>query len=309
MAAPGKKQRQASRQAFLALYTSSLAVLLALAVSLLFLRPPVAPLAVVPVEPAASGEVPATSAIQPEAVPATTTQESQPSSTRGRLILVLDDAGYNLWQLEPFLELPFPLTIAVLPGLPYTAQVAALALAAGKEVILHQPMEALDGEDSGPGSLMLAMGDEAIRRILRVNMAQLPGAVGMNNHMGSMVTRNERVISLVLGETARRGWYYLDSVTISGTVTGLVAERQNLSIWERSLFLDNSPEKDYILSRVQEGTRLAEKHGYAIMIGHVWSAELAQTLSELYPHLLEQGYSLSTIAAMLLDKDNADTGH
>ena len=48
----------------------------------------------------------------------------------------------------------------------------------------------------------------------------------------------------------------------------------------------------------------SEKRGYAIMIGHVWSAELAQTLSDLYPQLVDQGFSLSTISRIMMDGDD-----
>ena len=60
----------------------------------------------------------------------------------GTLIFVFDDAGHNMTQLQPFLELPFPITVAVLPGLDYSAQAAQKARTSGKEVILHQPMQA-----------------------------------------------------------------------------------------------------------------------------------------------------------------------
>ncbi len=36
------------------------------------------------------------------------------------------------------------------------------------------------------------------------------------------------------------------------------------------------------------------------MIGHVWSAELAQTLMDIYPQLIEEGYSLSTISHYMI---------
>jgi hypothetical protein len=36
------------------------------------------------------------------------------------------------------------------------------------------------------------------------------------------------------------------------------------------------------------------------MIGHTWSSELAETLEELYPDLVEEGYSLSTISRFMM---------
>ncbi|MBU0935502.1 MAG: divergent polysaccharide deacetylase family protein [Spirochaetes bacterium] len=299
-----RKKKGRFGRAWLALYSSVLLVGLALVLALLFTRnslvPPVnhlPPLDFAPVE-----------SQKPEVRPHFT-EDKAPADTAPRLIIVLDDAGHNLWQLEPFLALPFPLTIAVLPGLPYTAKAAELIKAAGKEVLLHQPMEALNGLDPGPGSISSSMDEQQIRQILRANMAQVPSAVGMNNHMGSLATSDPFVMNIVLDEAKRAGWYFLDSLTIGTSVAAELAAAKKTDIWERTVFLDNSPDRDYIVNKMNEGSRVAEKHGYAIMIGHVWTAELAQTLSELYPQLIEQGFSLSTIARMLMEKDDADSGN
>lgn len=247
---------------------------------------------------------------EPELVVGPEAGKAPPASLKAPyLIFVIDDAGHNLWQLEPFLELPFPLTIAVLPGLAYTEAAAARIVGAGKELIVHQPMEAVNGFDSGPGSISQSLPEESIRQILRKNMSQLPQAVGMNNHMGSKATAHAGLMSIVLDEVHQRGWFFLDSGTTADSVVAAVAAKKDIKIWERTVFLDNSPERDYIVNKINEGSRLASKHGYAIMIGHVWSAELAQTLSELYPALIDQGFSLSTIAQMIMEKEDAGSRH
>jgi len=243
--------------------------------------------------------------------PAATTARPVPDArrikkTRGILVFVIDDAGHNEWQLKPFLELPGPVTIAVLPGLPFTTSSAESVRNAGKELLLHQPMEALAGLDPGPGAIRADMDDATIRRVLRNNLAQVPGAAGVNNHMGSRATSDIRVMSTVLDELSTAGVYFLDSLTISDSVVHSVASLMRQSIWERSVFLDNTPDRASMLHYIAEGTKIAEKRGYAIMIGHVWSAELAQTLADLYPQLMEQGFSLSTISRIMMDSDDDD---
>lgn len=229
---------------------------------------------------------------------------------RGTLVVVLDDAGHNTWQLQPFLELDMPLTVAVLPGLPYTRQAVDMIREAGKELILHQPMEAIDGLDPGPGAIRTDMDDGTIRSILKQNLAQVPGAVGMNNHMGSKATADVRVVSTWLDEAERAGLYVLDSLTVGDSVVHSTASLMRQSAWERTVFLDNTPDRASMLKYIAEGARAAEKRGYAIMIGHVWSAELAQTLADLYPQLVEQGFSFSTISRIMMDKEiDDDSGY
>jgi len=275
-------------------------------------NPPVPVAIPVPAMPVpASPEAPAPRKPAP-APPASTVpvRPAPPAATgsRGTLVFVIDDAGHNTWQLEPFLAIPGPLTIAVLPGLPHTRAAAAMAAEAGVEVLLHQPMEALNDLDPGPGAIMTGMSDAEIRMLLRGNLEQVPGAVGVNNHMGSKATEDARIMSVVLEETNRAGLYYLDSLTVGDSVIHSVASLMGIRTWERTVFLDNSPDKATIIKFVTEGTRIAEKRGYAIMIGHVWSADLAQTLTELYPQLVEQGFSLSTISRLMADSGDEDSG-
>lgn len=223
-----------------------------------------------------------------------------PKTADKQIIIVIDDAGYNLSQLKPFLDLPFPLTIAVLPQLEYSRKAAEAAHSAGKEVILHQPMEALGGNNPGPGAVMLAMSDDEIRAIITKNLDSLPEAAGMNNHMGSAVTRDERIMRIVLGLAKKRGIYYLDSLTAPGTAAAAISRELSLHSWERDVFLDNTGDRLSILRALDDGKKTAATKGVSILIGHVWSAELAQTLMDIYPQLVEQGYSLTTISKYMM---------
>ena len=225
---------------------------------------------------------------------------------RGTLIFVIDDAGYNMKELEAFLRLPFPLTVAVLPGLPYSERAARAVRAAGKELILHQPMEALGGQDPGPGTIRAGMNPAEARRIVESNLASLPGAVGMNNHMGSAVTTEPAIMEAVAAIAKKRRIYYLDSLTIPGTASQEAALREGIRYWERDVFLDNAPDRASLIRAVEDGKKHAEAGRPAVMIGHVWSAQLAQTIMDLYPQLVEEGYSLSTIARYMLSEASSD---
>jgi uncharacterized protein len=225
---------------------------------------------------------------------------------------VIDDAGYSLKQLEAFLRLPFPLTVAVLPGLPNSAAAAKAVLAAGKELILHQPMQALGGQNPGPGAILLGMSPQEIDRVIEANLRTVPGAVGMNNHMGSAATEDLGIMEEVANVAKSRGIYYLDSLTTSGTTAGEAARLEGIHYWERDVFLDNAPDRASMIKAVEDGKKRAAKDRPAVMIGHVWSAELAQTLTDLYPQLVAEGFSLSTISRFMVQdaaEDDASPGN
>ena len=71
------------------------------------------------------------------------------------LAIIIDDWGHHSPAAMPLLAYPLPLTAAILPRLDLTGELAQRAHAAGHEVILHQPLEALDTSlPLGPGGSM-----------------------------------------------------------------------------------------------------------------------------------------------------------
>jgi polysaccharide deacetylase 2 family uncharacterized protein YibQ len=231
--------------------------------------------------------------------PAGRPERPRPPERRGTVALVIDDAGNNLRELEPFLAFPGPLTIAVLPGLPHSAEAARRIRAAGKEVFLHQPMEALGGQNPGPGAVYSGMDGAEIRRIISGNIDEIGPIAGLNNHQGSKITMDERTMETVLALCRERGIYFLDSRTTADTAAPEAARRLGIKIGERDVFLDNVQDKAAMVNSLEAGLARAESRGAAVMIGHTWSPELAPVLTDLYPKLIEQGYVFSTASGLI----------
>ncbi|MHC6201609.1 divergent polysaccharide deacetylase family protein [Breznakiellaceae bacterium SP9] len=220
------------------------------------------------------------------------------------VVFLIDDAGNNLSELEPFLRFPGSLTIAVLPGLPHSAEAARRIRAAGKEVFLHQPMEAVGGQNPGPGAVYVAMDASEIKRIVAKNLDEIGPVKGLNNHQGSRVSRDAGCMKAVIELCKERGIYFVDSKTIGDSAAGSVAKELNTQIGERDIFIDNERDTASMRRSINEGLSVANKKGYSIMIGHAWSAELPALLAALYPVLLEQGYELKTISEFLSQERN-----
>ncbi len=230
---------------------------------------------------------------EPVFIPAETIE--QPS---GILYFVIDDVGNNLFQLKPFLELPMKITFAVLPGLKYTREAIDLIREAGKDYIIHQPMEAIGGQNPGPGALLLGMSQDEVRTIVTNNIKDYYGVHGMNNHMGSAGTADYELMSFLYKVLKENEMSFLDSRTTSKSVGRELAEKFGITFAERSIFLDNSKERQAILEAVENGLNISEKKGHAIMIGHIWTEELASILLDLYPSLLENNYVLNNLTEL-----------
>lgn len=217
----------------------------------------------------------------------------------GKLIFVFDDGGNNALQALPFLELPFPITIAVMPELADSVKTARLVRKAKKELFLHQPMQAVNlSSNPGPGAILPHMTIEEASQILKKNIATIGPIDGINNHEGSLITTDRNLIGAVLDVCVDKGLMFLDSRTTAETVVPIAARERNMSIWERNIFLDNSQNETEIREMLQKGLDIADKEGYVIMIGHVWSPGLPAILLDVYPTLRAQGYTFTTLSKL-----------
>ncbi len=219
-----------------------------------------------------------------------------------RMAIVIDDAGYSYVDLAPFLEVGFPLTVAILPKLPYSEICAMRASEAGHEVIVHLPLEASDGRDPGPGTIYHGQDPEAIRSSLRRSLQTVPGYTGANNHMGSKAGEDLSTVRAVLREFARMSnddFFFLDSRTSPDSVIPEAARELGIPALERHVFIDNNPDPDAMAENVRQGAQLALEQGHAVLIGHVQNPELATVLRDLYDELKEKGIEFVTTSQLV----------
>ncbi len=214
------------------------------------------------------------------------------------LVFVFDDGGQNLYDLQKFLELPFPITIAILPKLKYSAESAKRVRNSGHELILHQPMQAINRSvNPGPGAITPEMTEEEVRKMLLSNINEIGPIAGMNNHEGSAITADIAKMEVILKTASDCGIFFLDSRTNVKTVVPLVAKEMGYNYYERNIFLDNEKTRENALMELKKGLDIANKKGSAVMIGHVWSADfLPALLKELYPELVKNGYKFSVVS-------------
>lgn len=224
------------------------------------------------------------------------------AKNKAQLIFVFDDGGQNLEHLKKFLELPFPITVAVLPQITHSQESAQMVRNSGNELILHQPMQSVNPNiNPGPGAITPDMNEEEIKQQLFTNINQIGPIAGMNNHEGSGITADIDKMEIILKAVEQAGIYFLDSRTNVETKVPYVAQGLGYTYYERNIFLDNEKTRANALSEIKKGLALANKNGSVIMIGHIWSADfLPALLKEIYPELLSQGYTFS-----LVSKSNA----
>jgi len=215
------------------------------------------------------------------------------------ICLVIDDAGYNMTNLRELLKLPAAFTVSVLPGLPMSRETAREVTKAGKEVMLHCPMEALNGEDPGPGAILSTHPVEEIDAILSSNFSFVPGASGTNNHMGSKVTSDQRVMAEVMLYLKNHNKFILDSKTTIDSVVRQEALKLGVPYLARDVFLDNDPQQEAVKQQFLRGMEIAGNQGSAVLIGHAQNPAVTEVLAELYPLLAERRIKMITLNRLL----------
>ena len=220
----------------------------------------------------------------------------------GIMAIIIDDAGYSLEDLQPFLSYPGPIAIAVLPNLPNSAEAAKRVAAAGKTLLLHLPMEPLNGENPGPGVLKTSDTDAELARQLAAAYASVPGAAGVNNHMGSKATGDARVMSALFSFLKEKNMYFVDSRTTPASVGEEMAQRYGVPFLSRDIFMDNERTAEDITQSIQAGILKAKTRGSAVLIGHVHTPLILTILKEEGQALEESGVGITGLSDIFTEK-------
>jgi polysaccharide deacetylase 2 family uncharacterized protein YibQ len=214
------------------------------------------------------------------------------------LALIIDDWGYAWEAAEAFLHFPQPLTVAVIPYLPYSRRHAEQAHAAGFDVLLHLPMEAENGATGQMrGLITTAMSDTAIQSELEAALSSVPHVVGVNNHTGSRATADRRVMRAVLTVLKSKGLFFVDSRTTAESQVAPVAAELGIPWVANTFFIDGRREVAAIKDRLLLAAEYACAHGYAVAIGHV-RADTAQAALTALPEIERLGVRLVRVSEL-----------
>lgn len=189
--------------------------------------------------------------------------------TRPRVAIIIDDLGYRQEEAANLLAIDMDLTLAFLPHAPHTQELVQQAAAKSRDVLLHLPMEPTDPKwDPGPGTLYTTMSDQTMAEVFTGDLAAVPRAIGVNNHMGSRFTENRLAMQTVLGLIKKNRLFFVDSVTSADSAGYSLATAMGIKTARRHVFLDNQVEIGAITMQLATLVRLAERHGWAVGIGH-----------------------------------------
>ena len=217
--------------------------------------------------------------------------------------IVIDDFGYDGEGTDDMIALEIPFTAAVMPFSNKSVENVEKLQAAGKEMIVHMPMESLTGKKEwvGDTGVFTSMSDEEITQCVKEAFSIVKGATGLNNHMGSAIMENERCFSAVMNVVAENELVFVDSMTTENSVGDSVCHKKGISILKRDVFLDSTDDVNVVKNQLIKTAKIAQQKGYALGIGHVGTEGgniTVQANKELAPLLEKQGIEFVTVSQL-----------
>ncbi|MBS0470398.1 MAG: divergent polysaccharide deacetylase family protein [Proteobacteria bacterium] len=222
-----------------------------------------------------------------------------------KVAIVIDDLGGDLAHTDRAIALPKPVTLSFLPFDEATPWLSAEAARAGHEILVHMPMEAEGDHNPGPLALTVGLSPDEIRRRLTLALARVPGAIGINNHMGSRFTADRASLVPVAEELAARHLIFFDSRTTAATQVVAVAHAFGVPSTGRDVFLDDEQTAGAVDTQLAELEARARTQGIAIAIGHPHDVTL-QALAAWTARAPSRGFTLVTLSEALRLKAERD---
>lgn len=214
------------------------------------------------------------------------------------MAIVIDDIGGDLLMVEELLAVNAPLTFAVLPDASHAKEAASVIHRAGREIILHLPMEPEDPGKRTRGMLLSTMGEDELGYVLDEALKAVPFATGVNNHMGSSFMKNKDKVDIVFRELKRRGLFFVDSLTTPHSAGLAVALELGLPFASRTMFIDSLMETPEVLI---DG--LSQKRGPHILIGHPYRSTV-EGMGKLVALLRERGFVIVSASKVVKSRND-----
>jgi len=218
-----------------------------------------------------------------------------------RVAILIDDIGANLSPVKNLLKIEAPISFAILPHTPCSVAAAEMIHKAGRDILLHLPMEpqAYPKEKPGSGALFTAMNEHELRQVLGRDLDAVPYVSGVNNHMGSSFTEDEEKMIIVMKELKKRGLFFIDSRTTPDSKAGQASRDVGTPFASRRIFIDNG--QNYattckILLEAVSSTKNSPRG--LILIGHPYPNTIS-ALTRVVPELKSRGVEIVPVSRMV----------
>lgn len=217
-----------------------------------------------------------------------------------QVAIIIDDIGYDLGPVRELLKVDADITFAILPLCSHSREAAEMLHEAHKETLLHLPMEpnSYPKEKPGNGTLFTDMNSEELIFQLEKDLASVPYVSGVNNHMGSKFMADEDKLILIFNKLKKKKMFFIDSRTTANTKAFAAAEKVNMQMASRKVFLDNDRDYNEIYKKLLEVTQNSSDVSPVIIIGHPYP-ETIRAIKDASRVLREKGILIVPVSKLI----------
>lgn len=221
---------------------------------------------------------------------------------RQKIAIIIDDIGCDLTPLNELLKIDAPITFSILPHCTYSVDSAEKLYRAGREILLHLPMEphGYPDKDPGAGALFSRMNGEEIRRQVKKNIEAVPYIAGVNNHMGSRFMEDEDGLNIVFNRLSEEDLFFVDSLTTRRSKGKKLAKKIGLRFASRDIFIDNNQDFTIILQKFMNLLKKRNRWKTLIIIGHPYPGTIL-ALKQAVPGIRAEGIEIVPVSDLISD--------
>ncbi len=219
--------------------------------------------------------------------------------------IIIDDFGGGVGGVKDFLEGDVQITAAIMPFSELSKKHAEWAYKNGLEIMVHLPMQPKKGKASwlGPKPITNDLSKKEVRKRVIDAIESVPYAMGLNNHMGSLVVENEEIVRVIVEVAKERKLYIVDSATSPKSKFEEITEELDVPFIKRDVFLDDICSINQVKKQMHILARIAESRGTAVAIGHVGTSGKVCSLgvTESMPEFKHKHIKVVPVSELLSD--------
>ena len=222
------------------------------------------------------------------------------SDRKPRIAIIINNLGLSATYTEQILKMmPKNVTLSFSHISPQLKKWVREARQKGYEILIDLPMEPIGFPRNDPGRSTLLTSLNEVENLNRLEfiMIQSGGYVGLLSTHGDKFTLNSELLLPILKSIKTRGLLYVDSRTTSQSLGPELSSNIQLPRAFNNVFIDKTPSRDYITTKLRELERIAVDKKFAVAIAQPLPLSI-EIISEWTSELKEKGIALAPITAI-----------
>ena len=222
------------------------------------------------------------------------------SDRKPRIAIIINNLGLSATYTEQILKMmPKNVTLSFSHISPQLKKWVREARQKGYEILIDLPMEPIGFPKNDPGRSTLLTSLNEVENLNRLEyiMVQSGGYVGLLSTHGDKFTLNSELLLPILKSIKTRGLLYVDSRTTSQSLGPELSSNIQLPKAFNNVFIDKTPSRDYITTKLRELERIAVDKKFAVAIAQPLPLSI-EIINEWSSGLKEKGIALAPITAI-----------